>query len=426
MADTFIDSVVTPASKTPVRMAAAPLEEMFDERGRPSPTSDKGPSTDVSETGGESGRVLSDSTKSLFAKIREARAAERGDDDDDPDAPANETDDETAASASANDGDPDAPPGEAPPPKADAAKASAATEVKPPSPEDELRERISRFEAQNRALVAELDAEKKKPKSVVSEPQKKLLEASTNYVDDQIAALRVFVAHSLGIEDTSAPEVEAELRDLYADLTAKELGTTLDPAHQAKREAARAKQLFAREKRQRKADEEHATQRAQADAETQRIAQAGEFIGPRLKLETYPLLHALSKSIDGATPGELVARVLQREMATGAIDPKQPDEKLIEAAALIAEKHYQSIAEVIGRTKPSTAPPNDSKSSAAGQSARTEQRQSHGARNLTSADASVTPTTPPATKPKSKDERPEFKNDEERKKWALRHLRKKR
>lgn len=396
-----VEEVAASSTSAGRAFARAPIEEDIDG------TSTDGGSAAIDAIGGRIERRIPDSMKDKLAWMS------GGDVEDESETASTETIVEPAAAAAAAAVKPAEPakPGDATA-VVDPAKAAA------PAPELEYVSRAERAEAANRALLAEVDGYKKaKPAPAGLD---KLVTAADLYIEDPFAAMKHLVAHAFGIDDPNAPEVEAELRDLYTDLTAKELGTSVDAAHQAKRDAARTRKLWDRDKRQRKADEERAT--TTSDSDEQRIAKTGEYIvglkdgdKPVLTAEAHPHLFALASDIDGKKPGEVIAMILQREIRTGRIDPKQPDATLAKLAADIAETHYRTIADkaIASRSKtPSTDKPSDAKSPAAAPSARTEQRQSHGTRNLTAADASVAPATPPA-QPKPA-EKPKFKTRQER------------
>lgn len=427
MADSFVDEVVQ--SNSPSRAAkaqTAPLELVEGERGRAKPTA---PPPTEAAAGDDipvaSGRVLPQSVRDRFAAMNAARAEPS---DDDPDAPPGDTAQASNAAPVETDADPDAPPGEAAP-------AAAKPQVPPSAADDpvsKLQAEIAKRDAANRALYEEFEAYKKQPRDV-SSADKLLQEAAKSYLDDETVALRKFIAAGLGLADHNAPEVEQELRDLYGDLTAKELGVTPDTAQQAKREAARTRRQWEREKRERKAQEQSLSTAPAQDAQAKEDQEAAQYIGTKLspKSADYPLLTTLANDLDGMPPELVIAKVIRREIKTGRLDKNQSDEDLIAAAAKIAESRYQALRDMFTKASPtpsqspSTATPNG-KPSAAASSARPDTRQSHGARTLTAADASVAPATPPASKPKHKDDDkpPPGASDEEKKKWALRHLRK--
>lgn len=324
-------------------------------------------------------------------------------------------------------GEEDAPDGEhAEEPVLVAEKDAPAEVVEAKPAADPWKAERERYETANRDLLAELEAERAKPRTAASRSPM-LDTAEESYLDDPIAGVRHYLAAVLGVDKADDPKVEQELRDLYLDLTAKEIGTSPDPAHQAKREAARTRQMWDREKRQRTAKEQEKANEGQQDADAKKADAGAAYIAPRLQqtASDYPLLTNLAEVFDGMKPEALLWKVLERESKTGRLTITADDDANIAAAAKIVESHYQTLVDRVGKAKPvsntSTAPADK----AAVTSASKDQRQGHGARTLTTTDASVAPATPPATKPApKKDEPPKFKNNEERKQWALRHLKK--
>lgn len=310
------------------------------------------------------------------------------------------------------------------PPDEDAAAVKSAAVAAPAAHPD--TERATRLEMHNRKLIDELDAVRKRPTAA---PARLHDDAEDLYLEDSMGGLRRYVARSLGIEKLDDAKVDAELRDLYADWTSAEIGVTPDAAHQAKREAARTRQLWDREKRQRTAEEQKKANEGSADADTQKATAAAEFISPRLaqKAGDYPLLTSLAEVFDGMTPSALLWKVFERETKTGRLVLTADDDLNIANAAKLVEEHYAALVDKVAKANPqplsvtpSTAKPI-AEATAAASSASKEPRQSHGTRTLTAADASVAPATPPAKK-STTDQPPKFKSNEERKKWALRHL----
>jgi hypothetical protein len=405
MADEFKDQVVEKPAESRGTFARAPIVETMEENEIVGQRNAAG--EDISDKA--AGREL---PSSVLDKI-DALAKDRGVaiDDDAPD---------------------EEPPSEETKPPEEAAPETPTEAPKPETPaapsEDKLR--ADRLEAANVKLAADLEVERARPRGTTG------FVAKTDYLDDSTTALREYIAHTLGIADPKAKEVDAELALLYTDLTAKELGVPVEEAQQAKRDAARTRQILAREKREREASKQTTEADAKADLEAKTAAHAASIIGNRLQTkredgtaiaESFPLLMALSQDLDGMKPESLLWKVVEREIKMGRFDPGTPNEQLIDAAAKLVETHYQAV--VAKATKattpkvspPSTAPkPNDATASASKET----RQQSHGARTLTNADASVAPSTPPAPKkPAAKKEPPpKFKSDSERKDWALRHL----
>jgi hypothetical protein len=373
------------------------------------------------------GRVFSDSTREKMAAIVAAHRAEmRGDDADDPDDPG----DEPAKAVSGGEGtdagaqlaeesdldDPDDP--EA------ATKPAAAPEKKQTAAEkDERDEIIARQRTANERLLAELEAARKGTDDAIVARTKRLEDAEEGYLRDPIAAVRSFVASAMGLEPDS-PEVERELRDFHVDLTSTVAGVTLDPVHQATRESARTRKEWDREKKRREAGEKKQADSAERAQRDQQVEYATSLIrkGLEPQAEKYPSLHLAT--VLGQNPEKLVYELLDKGIKAGDFDPKWSDDKLLDAAATLAENHYRPIAErVRASLKPtSTATADAGKTPAVAASDKPSTRQSTGAR-VTNADASVAPATPPAPKPSTQRKPPPISDDEARKRYALRHLR---
>lgn len=393
----------------------------------------------IREAGGGSGRIETDQVEggmggralpqSVIDKIdaieksqREARAAAA--------AMVDETTEEQAPSEETQ---PTEEPVEAPPTEGEPAKAAAAPKTEHPAADVE---RFTRLEAANKALLAELEAERGKVREAPA-PHKLLAEAGETYMDDQIGSIRRLVAAGMGIEDVSDKRVDDELRDLYADLTAHVIGVTPNEAHLAKRETARARHLVAREKRERTAEKQSAVDKARQDDDAKKAENASAFIGNRLQTkhgdgrsiaEDHPLLMQLAERVDGIKPEALIWKAIQHETRTGRLVLTADDDANIRNAAKLIESDYQALRDMFAKAaptssnNPSTAQPNGKPPTAAIAETRKDTRQGPGARTLTTADRSVAPATPPAKKPEQKKEPPKFKSKEEAKDYALRHL----
>lgn len=431
MSEEFSDSVVThnsrPAGGERILRGSAPIEETL-EIDRPHNRGGSGFLETYTDSRAD--RALPDSVRERIDRIEAehnaAQAAKNGDAeteatiDEDPKLVAER---EGSAAASAKDPAKPIP--------------VAATTTAPAELTADHKAERDRLQSVNDRLVAELEAERSKPREVAA-PHKLMTEAGSLYLTDSIGATRRFIAASIGVDDPESKEVNAELAALYGDLTAKELGVTPDVATQAARESARTRQLLERDKRERKAESDAAAERVKAEAETKQADAVAGFIGNRLQTkrddgrtiaDDHPLLSTLSETFDGMKPEKLLATVLQRETKTGRIVLTGDDAKDIATAARLVEDHYTQQLDKIEKLKPkppsqsSTAtPPSDAKSPAAKQSASKETRQSPAARTLTTADASVAPATPPAQKAATETKKPKFRNDKERREWALRHL----
>ncbi len=361
------------------------------------------------ETVGEGGRTakpFKESTQKLLAKLE---VPDEGDDDEaDPDdAGLLEAADALAKVAT----------------PAEVAAVAAAVDDKP-DPTEEIRADRDRLVEHNRRLVAELEARPKTAaKAELSARDKALDEAEKVYLDDSIGAVRMLIATVLGVP-LDSKEVDAELSGLHTDLTSRELNVPLEQSYKATREAGRARQMLARDKRERKAESEAA--KVPVVDEAKDSNEAVSFVESRISkhVESYPLLTAFAEELDGLKPSELICRIIQRDTKSGAIDAtKMTDDQLIEAASKTIEAHYKKIADKFGNLKPlsttdttkteTTAPLTTSKDP------RTVQ-----ARTITNASASVAPATSPAKKPvaTATDEKPKFKSAKERLEWALRHI----
>lgn len=357
-----------------------PVAEDFDE-GAPSQfrPGEKAASTDLWE--GEYGnRVLPESTSKLIDKMV-------------ADAPV----DPDEAEIDAPPADPAAPVEAAQPP---AGSQPGNTPLPPGEWQAKLDAEIAtrtRMESVNKQLVADLEAARKPPESP---PVPKLLnEAGQEYLENDIAAVRKLIAAGHGLDDPNHADVTAELAALTNILTAHVFNVPLDPAHQASRDAARARQLLARDKRERKAESDQAAQRVTAQAETQKADHAASYIGNQLQAKDYPLLTALSHDIDGVSPGHVAWRALETAKKLGKIDEtKMSEADLIAYGAKEAETHYQAFRDKILKAIPTSTAEQPAKKPDAPGSASTDQRQSHGARTLTQAAASVAPATSPAVK----------------------------
>lgn len=309
--------------------------------------------------------------------------------------------------------------------KTEAAAEGEKTEEEKAPPVDEWREKYTKLEEHNRRLASELDTERKKPRVTPSKRDQALSEAEQAYVDEgPVVAMRKFLSVVLDVPPDS-PDVDAELSGLYTDLTARELNVPLEQSHKAIREAARARLALARDKRERKAQSE-ATKPEPTDG-SEGVEQAAKLIGSRMTAQRegsksfadeHPLLMTFARDLDGFPPEVLVAKVIQREIQVGTLDPSLGDDELIRRAAKIVESHYTAIADRFSKAKPSQTPDTTKSSEQVATPKKTEsneQRQGTGARTITSAAASVAPATSPTKKQTTSGEktRKDFKSDKE-------------
>lgn len=292
---------------------------------------------------------------------------------------------------------------------------------------DELRETMKRLIEHNRQLVAAAEAAGKAPRGDVGEREKTLNDVESTYLDDSVGAIRKLIGVVLGVAPDSK-DVDAELSGLYTDLTSRELNVPLEAAHKATREAARARQMFARDKRERKAESEQQNKRPSED-HGRKDEDAATYIAPLLTnkgadgksiADNHPMLMNLSEDLDGLTPQMLLWKVVEKETKAGTLDPKLSDAQLLEAAAKLVEEHYNAVSDKIARAKPvrqeTAQPGNPAQPSQASK----DPRQSTAARPITNASASVAPSTPPKQPaPKPAEEMPKFKNSKEKKEWLL-------
>lgn len=416
MAETVVDEVVT--NSTPrggmQRASAHPVvEETINESGGVVAQSSGVEEDRVSE-GGVRGRVLSESTKKLLAKLE---AGKNADDPDDDVVEGEETVDPDDEGLVAKD------------------EETVETEEEPakkeaPPVNDEWREKALRLEATNRQLLARAEAREKQ--AAPSNPRvEALLAAEQAYVDEgPIAAVRKFISIVLDSKH-DGQDVDTELAGLYTDLTARDLNVPLEQSHLALREASRARLALARDKRERKAQSDAATSKPE-QADDQPSDQAITFIDNQLRTkgegdktfaDEFPMLMTMAEHLDGAPPGKLLATVIKREIQIGNLDPKLPDDVLIRTAAQRIEKHYQGLWSKFPGSKTDITKSGDSKTATA-TTASKDQRQATQARTINNATASVAPATSPKTKkiePKT-EERPKFKSKRDAQDYALRHL----
>jgi hypothetical protein len=276
----------------------------------------------------------------------------------------------------------------------------------------EIKAELDRYVEANRRLVAEAETARAKPAAPVAD--------DGDYIDDSISFVRRGIARQLGITDPMHADVTAELQALTLDLNSEMLGAPLETAHKAARDAAKARQALARDKRTRTAqgDSSAASEEATANKTT-------AFIGNRLSAsrtspdgkalpslrEQFPLAAAMAGR-HGSPPLEAqIYEVYRRELHTGRFDPQRlnDDDYLISESAKLLESQYQDLADALGKARtPSTATPptTPAPAPAAATIASQGPPQGHGGRTaLTAADSSVAPATPPtvpAPKPTTK------------------------
>lgn len=312
---------------------------------------------------------------------------------------------------------PETPPPAAPASATTTPAAATATPAPPaPDPAAEHIARADRLAEHNRKLLGELEAHRARPaRSEPSAREKALDEAERMYPEDSIGALRRFVAATLGVADPASKEVDAELTGLYQDLTERELGVPLDTAQKAIRESARTRRALERDRRELKAEKEAPAAAPADDTAAKQTAEMSAVIAPLLTAgkhaERYPLLMSLATDFDGVKPEELLWHGIRRGIASGELDAKDSNDKLIDTISRKIEAHYQALADKFSKARPaaSTAPPTQATDATA-----TKADPPNGVRTITNASASVAPATPPAAKPAPITEPPKYRNEKER------------
>jgi hypothetical protein len=401
MAETqSVDEVVSVRSGSPRGgLSARPVEdEAVSTSGAPAKISRSGVEEETHE--GRRGRAFKASTEALLEKFEkesqdDARSPaphEEGDADEDEGQEAGDedsTDDAEAGEANAE--------GE---PSDDAEPADEEA-----APADEWQTKAATLEARNRELLSELDTARKTPKTQRSDRETALVSAEASYIEEgSIPALRKFLGVIVGAAPDSK-EVDAELAGLYTDLTAKELGVSLDQNQQALRDNARTRLLLARDRREKVEAEKKPV--ADDAVDTVQYGEAARLVDNLLSTkgqsgtsvaDEYPMLMALSKDFDGYAPGEVIARAIRQEIMTGTLDPKLNEIDLVRAVAPKIEKYYDGVASRIEaarakQTNPGTTTPSVKPKAAIDPSK--EQRQSPAARTLTNAAASRAPAKLP-------------------------------
>jgi hypothetical protein len=361
------------------------------------------------ENHGASGRrerVFKESTLKMLEKIEQEDGDEGEDDGLAPheagDADPDEAGDEDVEAGN-DTGDGDGEPGDVD---------ESETEDEESAP-NEWQSKAQTLEQRNRELVAELESARKTPKVDRTERETTLLAAEAAYVEEgTIPALRKFLSVIVGAAPDSR-DVDAELAGILTDLTAKELGVTLDQNQQALRDNARTRLLLARDKR----EKAEAGKKPVVDnsAETVQYEQAAKYVDNLLVTQgqsgtsiadEYPMLMTLAEDFDGMRASEVLARAIRQEIMTGTLDPTKTSEvDMIRIVARKIESHYDGTAKRIEaarakQKKPDTTP--SAKPKAAVETSK-EQRQSTGARTIPNAAASRAPAKlPKATQQKAK------------------------
>lgn len=291
-------------------------------------------------------------------------------------------------------------------PAGDAKPADAAKPTDAPDPVAEHRKANERLTARNAELLRQLEELKgSKSKKSISEREKLFEEIDREYIDNPPAALRKLVAHAIRDKDPKSERVTREIRNMYRDLTERELEVAPTEAARAEREMWRTRLMYERDKVDREAEAAAAAEEAKAAAEAaakeadpetaSKVARVATFL-PSLA-EKAPLTMALSEHFDREKPESLVYKIILHGFETGEFDPNTNDDVLVAAATEKIENHYRGLIEKIdaARNKTATSPtqPNTGKDSPPEGADR-----SAVVRTITGAHASVAPATPPATK----------------------------
>jgi len=427
-----IDEVVSTRARTGGQVARPMVDEVVEAGTGVTKTIRAGVEEETTGEGGKKGRSFKESTLKLMEKLDKPDEGiaphEQGDADEDDAAEGAATGD----GADAADGD-DADEGEKTGEGEKPAEGEA-TKDDAPKTEDVVKEwqtKAEQLEAHNRHLVSENEQLRGRKPTVEREAHEKILsEAWQSYVEEgSVPALRKFLGAVVGAAPDSK-EVDSELAGLYTDLTSRELNVPLTESQAALREAARARLALARDKRERTAAQTKTTEPANGGEDGQRVGQVTQYVGNLLTVKAqggtsiadeFPLLMSLSEDFDGVAPSELIARAMLREAQVGTLPPTLAQDELACTRFIASkiEKHYKAVADKISTktAKNNTAQPTGKNPTVANK-ASTEPRQSHGARTLTNATASVAPATPPKVKSEAKPKtgpktRKDFKSDAE-------------
>jgi hypothetical protein len=304
----------------------------------------------------------------------------------------------------------------------------------PPEWEAERAE-LAGVAARQRAIIERMEGEvaatKKASASELSARAKRIEDAEKLYLRDPAAAIKAFVASATSLAE-DGDDLKAELSDVFIDLTTSLFGVTPDAAHTAKRTSALTRREWDRSKQREVGDKQQAEQPAAGAQEPQYDDEGGRsLVKQSFKsiADKYPHLTALTE-YDGTSVEAVLWDVLKTGLKRGDFDPaEQDDVKLVAQAAKHAEEFYQrraaKLPEKLRKALLSTATPGapaeKQATTSAAATGETSKRQGNG-RSLSNADASVAPAKTP-TPVKTETERPKFKTDEERRRWATRHLR---
>lgn len=396
-------------------VTAGSLARVVDKPDRGQDGASGGAIDNVVKPGG--GRSLSESTRTMLANLdKYGTIATPKDAAKEPakEAPAPSATESTAGSAPAA-----ATAAEAQPATQTTAATTATPTVTPATTpaQPAAAPEVERLTARNRELLEENAKLKQGGSQREPSPREKALdEIERGYLDDSVGAVRRLIAVALGHEDPKHADVDAELKGLLQDLTAHDLGVSIDQSQQAIRETARTKHILARDKRERTAEQEAA---ASKSPESFGDPDAGyhSIIGTRLQerqadgktvAESNPVLKML-----GPKPEAVLFQAIKRGLEAGELDPKDDNNTLIQQAISKINDHFRSQHQALagiygGATATSTATPT------ATETATKDVGQGQAPRSITNANASVAPATPPA-KPETT-AKPRYKSEADRRK----------
>lgn len=308
-------------------------------------------------------------------------------------------------------------------PAAPAAAAPVAAPAAPPaSTATQPPPEIERVTARNRELVEENTRLKQGGARRELSPREKTLdEIERGYLDDSRGAVRRLIALALGHDDPKHADVSAEYKGLLQELTAEDLGVTVDPSQQAIREAARTRHILARDKREQTASTSKPAEPSDGpDVEYHRTIssrlQERQTDGKTIA-DANPVLKLL-----GAKPEAALLQVIQHGLNTGEMDPKSDNNTLIQQAIAKVHKHFETQHQVLagiygGATAPSTAQPT-----AATETANKDAGQGQAPRSITNASASVAPATSPAKSEPTTQQPKRYRTEEARRQAIIDRL----
>ena len=308
------------------------------------------------------------------------------------------------------------------------APAESAPTTPPPAAEPEemvsLRERVARQTQLLERAGIEIERLSKGQADETRARVEALRAAEDGYLDNPVQAVRRYLASSLGVDSDAHPDIDAELDALIRDLIAsRHPGTVqIDEAQRANRTSTLLQRSWNKDRQRAEAKQrefETSEQRRQAELADKNDQQ---IIARHLETnrQQHPHLIALSGPFDGIAPEAKVLEAIKVGIATGHIPRNTPPERLLALGAELAEKHYRARLDVIQKARPNndTAAPSPPPGQLAGAANADVKegtvRQSHGARSITNAVASVAPAGAVETKPEPVPKRPETSEERAR------------